>query len=137
MSLLEGLQEFLYRKKLDKAWLEFAQEARDNFDSYHVMTQIDKLVDYQFGKWAVLHSLLKEVPSPVITDYVRELTSYNQVYDDYRQYEAWYKETRDHQTREKALMLHEKKDKLREQLKLTQVPLNRIKEYLIQKLNYF
>lgn len=113
-AMIPMIKDF-FRKKAEKKILTvFSEETKANLEGYYVMFQLNRLRFFPLSAW---DSVKDRTWPEAVCEYVRRLSSYNQVLQDYKNYEQWYNEDLDRKNQDNGRLLHQKKELTQEQFK--------------------
>ena len=112
--MFQFIDTYLRKKAHKKALDAFYAEAKANLESYYVMFQINRLRFFTLTAWDKVKA--QSWPPPVV-EYIRRLTLYNKVLQDYKDYEYWYNEDLENKNQANGRILHQKKELVEEQFK--------------------
>ncbi len=100
------IKNYFRQKEQKKLCVAFLDEAKANLEAYYVMFQINRLRFFTLTAWDKVKDVAWKDP---VLNYVRRLTEYNQLLQDYKEYEQWYNQD-DHKNQENGRVLHQKKE---------------------------
>ncbi len=113
LAMIELIKNYFYRKEQKKALTAFSEEAKANLEAYYVMFQINRLRFFSLTAW---DKVKDRDWHESVQEYIRRLTSYNKILQDYKDYEQWYNED-NNKNQENGRVLHAKKELAQEQFR--------------------
>lgn len=116
LKIFSRLEQYRDRKKRLRGIRRLINEINENLESYYVMSQRDVRKPLLAPVWFVEGMAGPALPAPFL-EYRARVEEYNTILKEFLEYQRWYSGDIDRQTRDHALILEEKRDRVDQALR--------------------